>query len=470
MSGQLTIQFLGAAENVTGSRYLLQSGTNRFLVDCGLYQERPFLSRNWEPFSVPPNSLDGILLTHAHLDHCGFIPRLVQNGFKGTIMCSPATADIARIVLKDCAKVMAEDAAFKRKRHLREGRQGPYPELPLYTADDVAAALPLFAPVPYQQAVPIGRDITATFYDAGHILGACMIRLLANSNGTARCVLFSGDVGRWNAPILQDPTLFEEADYVVIESTYGNKQHKSEESIPAMLAEIVNAAVDRGGNIIIPSFAVERAQEVLYHLNTLFTQKQIPPLRVFVDSPMAISVTEVFQRHAELFDEETRALLHRGIRPWDFPGLTLCRSVEESKAIKDYPESAIIIAGSGMCTAGRIKHHLVNNISDSRNTVLFVGYQANGTLGRLILEGAKEVRIHGQNRVVRAQVTKINGFSGHADRGELTKWLTALKRPPRKVFVTHGEPEVAQAFADHIRTVTGWQVFMAKFGETVALD
>jgi metallo-beta-lactamase family protein len=464
------LRFLGAAQNVTGSCYLLEHAGRRTLIDCGLYQERHLRHRNWDPFPVPPASVNAILLTHAHVDHCGLIPRLAQQGFHGLVHCTPATVDIARIVLLDAAKVQAEDAAFKQQRHAREGRAGPYPEAALYTVADAEAALPLLTPTAYGAPLRLPGDLTATFHDAGHILGSAMLELHVGMNGAARTVLFSGDVGRWNTPILRDPTLFKAADYVLVESTYGSRDHKPADTVPDVLAEIVNAAQRRGGNVVIPTFAVERAQELLYHLSDLLGRKRIPHLRVFVDSPMAIGVTEVFRRHPELFDEETLGRLRRGVHPCDFPGLTLCRTVEESKAIRHHAGSAIIIAGSGMCTAGRIKHHLVNNITDEKNTVLFVGYQAAGTLGRLILEGAEAVRILGRTYPVRARVTKINGVSGHAGRGELLKWLSALERPPRQAFVTHGEPDAAQSFAEHVRASLKWNVSVASYADAVELS
>jgi metallo-beta-lactamase family protein len=296
-----------------------------------------------------------------------------------------------------------------------------------------------------------------------------MLRLCAGSNGSRRTILFSGDIGRWNAPILRDPTLFDAADYVLVESTYGDRDHKPEGTIPEALAGIVNETARRGGKVIIPSFAIERSQDLLYHLSSLLTQGRIPRLKLFLDSPMAVSVTEVFQHHPDLFDAETVARLRRGEHPCDFPGLTKCRTAEESKAINAYAQPAIIIAGSGMCTAGRIKHHLANNISDPRNTVLFVGYQANGTLGRIILEGARQVRIHGVERPVAARVAKINGFSAHADRTEILRWLQALQSAPRRIFVTHGEPKTAEAFAQFAGGRTGWPCAVARYGETVAL-
>ena len=466
----IRLSFLGAAQNVTGSCYLLECGGVRLLVDCGLYQERDLKSRNWEPLPVPPNTVHGVLLTHAHLDHCGRLPRLVREGFKGTIYCTPATADIARIVLLDSAKIQAEDAELKRKRHTKEGRQAPYPEIPLYTVEDVEATLSLFSTVAYGESLKLSDTVQATFHDAGHILGSSMIRVQAGLNGSERTVLFSGDVGRWNAPILRDPTLFDEADYVLVESTYGDREHKDPATIPETLARIIGETCRARGHIVIPSFAVERSQDLLYHLNGLLSRNLIPHLKVFVDSPMAAAVTQVFERHPELFDDETLELMRRGQHPCDFAGLTMCRTADESKAIRDQPGTAIIIAGSGMCTAGRVKHHLVNNIARPESTILFVGFQASGTLGRQILEGAPEVRILGQTYPVKARVAKINGFSAHADRSELLRWLTALKHPPRHVFAIHGEPLAAAAFAQYVRDATGWNISVASLHDEVELN
>jgi metallo-beta-lactamase family protein len=308
------------------------------------------------------------------------------------------------------------------------------------------------------------------FRDAGHILGSSMIEVTVREGAEQRVVLFSGDVGRWDVPILRDPTPAEKADYVVTESTYGNRDHKDNAGIPDALAEIIRETRADGGNVIIPSFAVERAQELLYVLNELLQADRIPHLMVFVDSPMAISVTDVFKRHPELFDEDARAMLAEGRHPCQFPGLRMSRSVDQSKAINHIRGTAIVIAGSGMCTGGRIKHHLVNNIGRPESTVLFVGYQANGTLGRIILEGAKRVRILGREHTVRARIRRINGFSAHADRGELHRWLSSLQSAPRGVFVTHGEAEAAAGFASWLKGRTGWPVSVATYRQTVSLD
>ena len=466
----IRLKFMGAAQNVTGSRYCVEANSSTLLVDCGLFQEREFRSRNWNPFAALPSTIDLVLLTHAHIDHCGLLPRLVRQGFSGTVYCTTATSDIAEVMLLDSAKLQEEDADFKRRRHEREGRRGPFPEVPLYTVDDARASLPLFSPVRYEQPVELGNGVTASFHDAGHVLGASMIKMVADVGGQERTVLFSGDVGRWNRPILRDPTLFDEADYVVVESTYGDRLHEDTPDIGDQLAEVINATLEAGGNVVIPSFALERAQEVLYHLNLLVNEGRIPHMQVFLDSPMAASVTEIFERHPDLYDEEMTRLVSLNKSPFDLPGLKMVRGAEESKAINDIEEGAIIVAGSGMCTGGRIKHHLVTNISRPESAILFVGYQAVGTLGRQIVDGARRVRILGQNYPVRAKVAQIRGFSAHADRDDLLRWLSALKRAPRRVFVTHGEPEVAQSFGALLSERTGWSVSVPEYGEEVVLD
>ena len=466
----MKLSFLGAAQNVTGSRYLLETNGTRVLVDCGLYQERDFRERNWDMFPVPPDSIDAVLLTHSHLDHCGLLPRLARYGFRGEVYCTDAAAEITQIMLLDSAHIQEEDAAAKRRRHKRAGITGAYPEIPLYTADDARNCFPLFAPVKYGDKVQVSGGITATFHDAGHILGSAMIEVEFGQNGDRRTAIFSGDVGRWDKPILQDPTIFSEADYILVESTYGNRLHEDQKGINDMLADVVNSTVKAGGNVVIPSFTIGRAQEVMYYLNQLLIEDRIPHLMVFVDSPMAISAIEVFKRHPELFDEEMIGLVDHGESPFDFPNLKLTRTTQESKAINYIRGTAIIIAGSGMCTGGRIKHHLVQNISRRESTILFVGHQAVGTLGRQILEGEEEVRILGQMHYVRARIAQISGFSAHADRDELLRWLSGLQKPPRHVFVTHGEPDSAKYFANLLREQKGWKVSTPKYQDEVVLS
>ncbi|NPV83326.1 MAG: MBL fold metallo-hydrolase, partial [Candidatus Aminicenantes bacterium] len=385
----MKVKFLGAASQVTGSCFLLSANGLNFLVDCGLYQERDFQARNWEPFPFPPQKINYILLTHAHLDHCGLIPKVVREGFRGRILCTPPSAEILPIVLFDTAKLQEEDAQIKKKRHEKEGRRGPYPEIPLYTTADVEKALPLVEAVDYHLKVNLGSGVQATFREAGHILGSAIIELTVEDEGGqgTRKILFSGDLGQWNKPLVRDPETFQQADYIFLESTYGDREHDHPETVSDRLAENVNRVVSRGGNLVIPTFAIERAQELMFHLSHLVREKKIPQLPVFLDSPMAVSVTNVFGHYLKYLDDESRALFSSGKNPFEFPGLKLVQSFEESRLIEKTRGPAIIMAGSGMCTGGRIKQHLVNNISRPESTILFVGYQAKGTLGRQILEG-----------------------------------------------------------------------------------
>ena len=466
----INLSFLGGARNVTGSRYLLEANDVRLLVDCGLYQEREFRARNWDPLPIAHRTLDAVLLTHAHLDHCGLLPKLVRDGFRGPIYATAATCEIARIMLADSARLQQEDAEFKRRRHQRERRKGSFPEVPLYTVEDAEACFPLFSPVRYGESTRIGDGIEATFYDAGHVLGSSMIKVAVSRNGEKRTVLFSGDVGRQDKPILRDPTLFSEADYVLVESTYGDRLHQDSADMGDSLAEIVTSTRKAGGNVVVPSFALERAQEVLYYLNEFLVENRVPRLLVFLDSPMAVSITEIFERHPELFDEEMTTLVGRNKSPFDFPGLKMVETVDESKAINQVQGTIVIIAGSGMCTGGRIKHHLVTNISRPESTILFVGYQASGTLGRHIVNGAKKIRILGQQHPVKARIAQIDGLSAHADRDELLRWLSGLRKAPRHVFVTHGEEEAAESFGEFLRESTGWDVSVPGYGEEALLE
>ncbi len=467
---QIKLQFLGAAQNVTGSRHLLQANGTNILVDCGLYQERQFKSRNWDPFPIPPDSVDAVLLTHAHLDHCGLLPKLVREGFKGKIYCTAATSEIAQIILLDSAHLQEEDAEYKRKRHEREGRKGPYPEIPLYTVEEAQASFQHFAPIEYKKPIEIVNGVEATFYDAGHVLGSSMIKVKVPLNGQNRTVVFSGDVGRPHRPIVRDPSCIDQADYVLIESTYGDRVHQDVEDTKKTIAEVINSTKKAGGNIIIPSFALERSQEVLYYINELLLENKIPHLKVFLDSPMASSITKVFQKHRELYDKEMTEYIRQNESPFDFPGLKMAGTTDESKAINHIKEPVIIIAGSGMCTGGRVKHHLVNNIAIPENTIMFVGYQAVGTLGRRIVDGEKEVRILGQQYPVKAKIVQVNGFSSHADKNELLKWLSCLGKPPKKIFVVHGESDSAHQFGNFIREKIGWQVAVPAYQDEIILD
>ncbi|MEN7972904.1 MAG: MBL fold metallo-hydrolase [Verrucomicrobiota bacterium] len=466
----IKLNFFGAAKNVTGSCYYIEANGVRLLVDCGLYQERDLKPRNWADFPVPANTIDAVLLTHAHLDHCGRLPKLVKEGFKGKIFATAATAEIANIIMLDSAHIQEEDIKHKMKRHERSGKKSPFPYEPLYTTEDAEKTNSMFAKVKYSTKVEIGNGITAEFREAGHVFGSSMIRVAVEQGGETRTILFSGDVGRWDLPIMRDPAQFEQADYVLIESTYGDRVHGEVASIPGELERIINETHKAGGNVIIPSFSLERTQELLYHLNNLLNEERIPKLPAFVDSPMAIKITEVFKKHPELFDEETMAQLNAGDHPCDFPGLTMSRTVDQSKAIADQSGTSIIIAGSGMCTGGRVKHHLKANVARPDSTILFVGYQAFGTLGRHILEKPETIRIFGEEYELKARVERINGFSAHADQNELHQWISSLKAPPRKVFVTHGEESQATAFQKFLSEKTGWDCTVPEYEQEVVLD
>jgi len=463
----MKIQFLGADRQVTGSRYLLEAAGLRMLIDCGLFQERPYLERNWDPFPVPPASIDSLLLTHAHADHCGLIPRLVKQGFHKKILATAATIDLAKIVLLDAAHLQEEDAAFKKKRHEREGRRGPHPEIPLYTTREAEQAFPLFQEVPYETPVRFNDQTTVRYHDAGHILGSSMLEIEIAENGKKRSIIFSGDIGQWNKPLVRDPSIFESADFIVMETTYGDRNHEDLGEIEDLLARVINDTVERGGNIVIPIFAVERAQEMMFFLGKLARESRIPRLLVFLDSPMAVEVTKVFARYQASLDEEVREIYQSGQQPFDFPGLKLLTTVEESKAINRIRGSCIIMAGSGMCTGGRIKHHLMHNIERPESTILFVGYQARQTLGRQILDRSPRVRINGAMFQVKVRISQIEGFSGHAGKDDLLRWLDAFKTPPRRLFLTHGEEEVSLSLARLLQgRDRGWSVTVPKYQET----
>ena len=465
----MRLQFLGANRQVTGSCYLLETAGMRVLVDCGMFQERQFQERNWNPLPIDPKSLDVMLLTHGHLDHCGLTPKLVGEGFGGRILTTAPSVEVASIVMHDAARIQEEDAAYKTRRHQREGRRGAHPDVPLYTVADAEKTEPLLTPVPYDEPVTLNDQLSVRYCDAGHILGSAMLEVTVTEGRSPRRLLFSGDIGQWDKPLVRNPSLFDQADYVVMESTYGDREHREDGNVEDTIAEVINEACADGGNVIIPTFAVERAQELLYILSRLRHQKRIPPLPVFLDSPMAINVTEVFDRHQHCLDAEAQRMLQSGRDPLEFTGLHLTRTTNQSKSINAIRGTAIILAGSGMCTAGRVKHHLVANIERPESTVLFVGYQAVGTLGRHIIEGAETVRIHGVHRPVKAKVRQLHGLSAHADRAELLRWITHLKQPPKHVYLTHGEERAALRLAEELRDRHDLKVTVPEYQDRVKL-
>lgn len=466
----MRLTFMGANRQVTGSRYCLEVNETRLMIDCGLTQERAFLSRNWDPCPIDASTIDSMLLTHIHIDHSGLIPKFVREGFQGPIFATRPTVDLAEIVLRDSAHIQEEDAAFKAKRHRREKRKGRFPETPLYTTPDAERALKAFRPVDYNNAISVADGVEVVFHEAGHILGSAMLELRILENGEQRRLIFSGDIGQWGKPLIGDPTVFEQADYVVMESTYGDSDHEKSKEAETQMGEIINRTIERGGNVVIPTFAIERAQELMYHIGRLVYADKIPDVPIFLDSPMAVDVTEIFYRHRQYLDEETRQLTESGQPPLRYQGLRLVQSVHDSKAIADFKGPCVIMSTAGMCNAGRIKHHLKNNIVRPECSILFVGYQAHGTLGRQIVEGSARVRIHGETHPVRATIERIDGLSAHADQSGLLRWLTSLQSPPRQIFLTHGEESGATRLAEKIRETLGWPVMIPGYLDTATLD
>ncbi|WP_049620976.1 MBL fold metallo-hydrolase RNA specificity domain-containing protein [Frateuria defendens] len=457
----------GAAKEVTGSCHLVRCGGRSVLIDCGLFQGGHELEQaNAGPFGFDPAGIDALLLTHAHLDHCGRIPRLVREGFRGRILATAATRELARVVLVDAAGLQEEEA----RRQQRIGRRrDEAPAEPLYTLDDAFHAFEFFDDdVRYGEPVAVAEGIGARFLDAGHILGSASILLELDDGGTRRSVLFSGDLGSPGRPILRDPLPAPEADYVVMETTYGDRRHRSLPDSVAELHQAVRETVGRHGNVIVPTFALERAQEVLYHLHRGMLDGAIPPhVQVFLDSPMAISATEIFRRHPECFDQALLDELHRG-DPFAMPGLHMTRETAESMAINGVEGGAVILAGSGMCNGGRIRHHLKHNLWRERSSVVFVGYAAEGTLARRIIDGADNVRIFNEDIRVRAQVWTINGFSAHADQQALLDWLGPQQR--RKVFLVHGEYERGLQAMAQCLAQRGIATHMPGMHEPILLD
>lgn len=448
----MRISFHGAAGGVTGSCHLLETGSARLLVDCGLFQgSRELREENGRDFGFDPASIDFLLLTHAHLDHCGRIPLLVKQGFQGKVVCTAATKELTRLVLLDTARLQEEDAERAKRHRGRGNRYGHLPEEPLYDSLDVEAALERFAMIaPYGKTLVLAEDLRVTFQDAGHILGSASV--LVEAGG--RRIVFSGDLGSPHHPIVRDPVPCPEADVVVMETTYGGRAHRSVMETAAEFFQVVSATVAAGGNVVIPTFALERAQEVIYGIREGLEHQRLPAgLRVFLDSPMATSATEIYRKHTECFDQHALNVLKER-DPFAFAGLTFTRDRLESKAINDVRRGAVILAGAGMCTGGRVLHHLEQLLPRPECAVVFVGYAANGTPARTLIDGARTLKLFGQEVPVRAQIHTINGFSGHGDQATLLKWHEGAGTSAL-TFLVHGEPKSAEALGHELERKGG---------------
>lgn len=457
------VTFCGAARTVTGSRHLIHVGRRRLLLDCGLYQGRRDLAelRNRQ-FDFDVDSLDSLILSHAHIDHSGNIPTLVKAGFRQAIHSTYATKGLCSVMLPDSAHIQQKDVEFVNKRARRRGKRR---REPLYTLIDAERALQQFSGEPYGKPIDIFEGVRATFHDAGHILGSAIVQVDLKAGGKERRVVFSGDLGRPHLPILRDPAPLPPCDVLLIESTYGNRFHLDTKEVPEALAKVIDRVRSRGGKIIIPAFAVGRTQEIVSILKGLIVSGRIEPIPVYVDSPLAVNATEIFDEHPECYDAETKAVLKSDGDPFGFNLIRYVRDVEESKALNSKREPSIIISASGMCEAGRILHHLRNNIEDPRNMILIVGFQAEHTLGRRLVERREEVRIFGEEFTRSAEVVVMNGFSAHADRNELMSWVTNCEKKPGKTFVVHGQEDASESFAEALREEGFMNVTVPELGQ-----
>jgi metallo-beta-lactamase family protein len=462
---------LGAARTVTGSKHLLDLDGHRILVDCGLFQGlKPLRARNWQPLPFRAASLDAVVLTHAHLDHCGYLPRLVGQGYRGRVFCTPATADLAKIVLADAARLQEEDA----ERANRKGYSRHQPAMPLFTVEDADRAMALLQPVGYERPVPVAPGLTVEFLNAGHLLGSAYARV---TTGTGKTILFGGDLGRYSRPVLPDPSVVSRADVLLVESTYGDRQHEADDG-GARLAGLIRETASRGGKVIIPAFALGRVEELLYWVHRLETEHHIPELPVYVDSPMASAVlTEYRGRLAELdvdgAPDRSAPAARRGagdVRAFSTSRLTVVGSIAESRAVQESTDPAIVISASGMATGGRVLHHLARALPEPNNTVLFAGFQAAGTRGRQLCDGAKLTHIHGVDVPVRAQIARIDSMSAHADANEIMRWLGGFRTPPALTCLVHGEPPAMDVLKARIERDLHWTVKAPEPGEAIDLD
>ena len=475
----MNVTFLCASRTLTGSNFLVEGAGKRFLVDCGMYQGSAELElTNAEDFMYDVSTIDFMVLTHAHIDHSGRIPKLYLEGYRNPIIATKATCDLCNIMLPDSGHIQETEIEWKNRKRIREGKD-PLP--PLYTAQDAIDSLVLFKPVRYDEIIDIDENIKLRFNDAGHMLGSSIIEIWITENGETKKIVFTGDLGNNDMPLLDSPTMIESCDYLVMESTYGNRLHIRNDEKAELFLSIGSESLDKGGNVVIPSFAVGRTQEIIYEINKLkeenkdneeFKRKyqKLMQAPVFVDSPLAISATEVFRENMDLFDEEVKKDIDSGDNPLDFPGLQFTKTADESKALNEMTIPSIIISASGMCDVGRIKHHLKHNLWDPKNTVLFVGYQAPGTLGRSIVDGAKKVKIFGEEIAVNARIEYIEGYSGHADQEWLLNFVYSFINKPKHIFLVHGEIEGQKVLKEKIIENTGVPVTIPELGDVYSLD
>ena len=474
----MKITFLGATKTVTGSNFLVEGAGKKFLVDCGMYQGSAVDElENSAPFLYDVHDIDFMLLTHAHIDHSGRIPKLYNEGYRNPIYATKATCDLCSIMLPDSGHIQEMEIEWKNRKRLRKGEK-TLP--PLYTAEEAAKSLEIFKPVEYDKLIEIDENIHIRYNDAGHMLGSAIIEVWINENGEQKKVVFTGDIGNNDIPLLSSPTMIDDTDFLVMESTYGNRLHIRNDEKAELFLKIVYETLEKNGTVVIPSFAVGRTQEILYELNKIKDTKhseefykafqKLMTVPVYVDSPLAISATEVFRENMDLFDDETKALIQSGDNPLDFPGLQFTRTAEESKELNEKDESAIIISASGMCEVGRIKHHLKHNLWNPNSTILFVGYQAPGTLGRKLVDGEKKVKIFGEDIAVNARIEYIEGYSGHADQEWLMNFVYSFLKKPKHIFLVHGEPEGQLVLKEKLENEAHIPVTIPSFGESYDLS
>ena len=469
----MKIQFCGASTSVTGSCHLITTENFKILLDCGQFQGSKALdAMNYEEFPFNPAEVDYMILSHAHIDHCGRIPLLVKRGFKGNIYCTDATADLVEVMLKDSGYIHEKEAEWQNRKNERAGR--PLVE-PLYTYNDALDALQYIKPVLYDQLIELNPELRIVFNDAGHILGSAITELWVTEGDHTAKIVFSGDLGVMERPILRNPTIIKKADYVIMETTYGNRLHPNNALDVQQLLDIILKTSRRGGTTVIPSFAVGRTQELIYELNNFYDhhpeyQAELENLMVYVDSPMATTATQVFRKNAQVFDEEMKELITSGDDPLDFKNLKFTRTTDDSKQLNMNRTPKVIISASGMCEAGRIRHHLKHNLWDEKSSIIFVGYQAEGTMGRLLLDGTDKVTLFGEEVQVKAEIHNLEGFSGHADRDGLYSWLSGFQKEPKHIFLVHGETESKEGFAEYVKENLGYDPIVVRGNSEFILE